>query len=158
MADTPMDNGSPFALRRTLLKGLGLAAGIPMFLGQYVRSAWGAREDSGEVTVIDTEANKVVARLPVGYSPTFITIPRRSRFAYVTNYGFGLFDRPRNTLTVTECGAYDFKFHIAIPFLCYSLIICFFATASKNNRDRKNINARNNKPLESFHFYRLPDC
>ncbi len=105
MADTPMDNGSPFALRRTLLKGLGLAAGIPMFLGQYVRSAWGAREDSGEVTVIDTEANKVVARMSVGYSPTFITIPQRSRFAYVTNYGFGLFERPRNTLTVIDLEA-----------------------------------------------------
>ncbi len=105
VADTPMDSGSPCTLRRTLLKGLGLAAGIPMFLGQYARSAWGAREDSGEVTVIDTEANKVVARLPVGYSPTFITIPRGSRFAYVTNYGFGLFDRPRNTLTVIDLEA-----------------------------------------------------
>lgn len=105
LADTPMDSGSPCALRRTLLKGLGLAAGIPMFLGQYARSAWGAREDSGEVTVIDTEENKVVARISVGYSPTFITIPRGSRFAYVTNYGFGLFDRPRNTLTVIDLEA-----------------------------------------------------
>lgn len=93
------------ATRRNFLKSLGSAAGVPLFLGGCATLVRESLEDKGEVTVIDTEANKVIGKIPVGFSPTFITIPPRSRFGYVTNYGFGLFDRPKNTVTVIDIEA-----------------------------------------------------
>ena len=101
-AGKPMVADSPCASKRRVLAGLGLAASIPPFLGMFARSAWGKAEDQGEVSVIDTITKKIVAKIPVGFSPTFITVPRGSRFAYVTNYGFGLFDRPRNTISIID--------------------------------------------------------
>jgi YVTN family beta-propeller protein len=85
--------------------GMSLTAALPAISAWYAKTAWASREDAGEVTVIDTEKNVVVARLPVGYSPTFIAVPRGGRVGYVTNYGFGLFDRPRNTVTTIDLDA-----------------------------------------------------